>query len=569
MALDLTRLCSTLFGDPGRKPVVLEIDLDRGVLRSVPDNPLQALQAINAPTMGVLTRALRQAATDDRVKGLVLHIGSCPLSAAQVDELGLALSTFSQTRPTIAYAESFGELASGMLAYRLATACQEIWLQPSGSLVLGGAHLDLVLLRGGLEKLGVEPEFSWRKEYKTAAEQYAAREISDANRERMQRIADSVVDETVAVVAQRRRLSSDTVREAVDQGPIKPDQAVELGLVDKIGYRDEVYQTVRERWGEQTRLQYAGRYAGSLTSALVEKVGSHKDAVALVDVFGPIVTGRATPSSPLGGRAGSETVCDHLRQAQRDPQVKAVVLTVSSPGGSYTASDTIRREVLRTIQLGKPVVASMGDMAASGGYFVSMGADEIVANPSTLTGSIGVFAGKMVTQGLYDKLGLVREDVHSGALAGMFAGNRGFTEEQWRLLDAWLDDVYADFTRKAATDRGMELDELEPLARGRVWTGADAVQRRLVDHLGGRELAVERACALAGLNRDQVQLKPVPLVGVLERLRPAESSEQPGGLSSAASLDLATPEGLARRLGHLLGLETAGVLTMPYRLQIR
>lgn len=571
MAVDLTRLCNRLFGDPGRGPVVLEIDLDRGVLKSVPDSPLQALRAINTPTMAVLGRALRQAARDQRVRGLVLHLGTCPLSAAQVDELGLALHQFSQARPSVAYAESFGELTSAMMAYRLATACREVWLQPSGALVLGGTHLNLLLLRGGLEKLGLEPEFSWRKEYKTAAEQYAGREISEANREMMQRIADSVVEETVAVIAQRRRLDADLVRQVIDRGPIKATEAVDLGFVDRIGYRDEVYQAVRDAWGAGARLQYAGRYGGSLASTLVDRVGPHREVVAMVSVHGAIVTGRGAPGSPFGGRqVGSETVCDHLRQAQRDPQVRAVVLSVDSPGGSYIASDTIRREVLRTIQLGKPVVATMGDVAASGGYFVAMGADEIVATASTLTGSIGVLAGKIVSQGLYDKIGLIREDVHSGALAGMFAGNRGFTPQQWQLLDAWLDDVYADFTQKAATDRGMDVDDLEPLARGRVWTGADARQRRLVDHLGGLDLAVDRVCALAGLNRDRAQLRPVPLVGMLERLRPAESSEQPGGLEAATvGLDLATPEGLTRQLGRALGLEAAGVLTMPYQVTIR
>jgi protease-4 len=207
----------------------------------------------------------------------------------------------------------------------------------------------------------------------------------------------------------------------------------------------------------------------------------------------------------------------------------------------------------------------MGDVAASGGYFVAMAATEIVANPSTLTGSIGVLAGKIVNQGLYDKLGLVREDVQTGKLADMFTGNRGFSEEQWAILNAWLDEVYADFTGKAAADRGMALDVLEPLARGRVWTGADAKERRLVDHLGGREVAVERAAALAGVERDAVAVRPVPLLGLLERLRPAQSSEQLGGLSTGApSRGVA---GLLADISSALGVES-GVLTMPYRMRI-
>jgi protease-4 len=208
----------------------------------------------------------------------------------------------------------------------------------------------------------------------------------------------------------------------------------------------------------------------------------------------------------------------------------------------------------------------MGDVAASGGYFVAMAATEIVANPSTLTGSIGVLAGKIVNQGLYDKLGLVREDVQTGRLADMFTGNRQFSEEQWAILNAWLDEVYADFTGKAAADRGMALDVLEPLARGRVWTGSDAKERGLVDHLGGREVAVERAAALAGVGRDAVAVRPVPLLGLLERLRPAQSSEQLGGLSTGApSRGVA---GLLADISSALGVEQAGVLTMPYRLRI-
>jgi protease-4 len=312
-------------------------------------------------------------------------------------------------------------------------------------------------------------------------------------------------------------------------------------------------------------LQYASRYIGSIAARAMSRLAT-KPTVAVVSVRGGIVSGRPV-RSPLGGpQAGSEVVLEHLRHARMDDNVKAVVLAVDSPGGSYIASDTIRAGVLELKKAGKPVVATMGDVAASGGYFVAMGATEIVANPSTLTGSIGVFAGKIVNQGLYDKLGLIREDVQSGRLADMFAGNRGFTDDQWRILDTWLDQVYEDFTTKAAADRGLRVEELEPLARGRVWTGADAKERRLVDHLGGREVAIERACALADLDRDKVSVRPVPLLGLLERLQPAQSSERPGGLDAAA---IATdPLRFLSGLATELGLYPDGVLSMPYRLRI-
>jgi protease-4 len=322
---------------------------------------------------------------------------------------------------------------------------------------------------------------------------------------------------------------------------------------------------VKSTWGNDATLQYASRYIGSIAARAMSRLAT-KPTVAVVSVRGGIVSGRPV-RSPLGGpQAGSEIVLEHLRHARMDDNVKAVVLAVDSPGGSYIASDTIRAGVLELKKAGKPVVATMGDVAASGGYFVAMGANEIVANPSTLTGSIGVFAGKFVNQGLYDKIGLIREDVQSGRLADMFAGNRGFTDDQWKILDTWLDQVYEDFTTKAAADRGMAVEELEPLARGRVWTGSDAKERHLVDHLGGREVAVERACALARLDRDKVAVRPVPLLGLLERLQPAQSSERPGGLDAVGGGF--GPGRLLKAMAVELGLSEPGVLTMPYRLRI-
>lgn len=558
-------LVSSLFAKTSLGRVTLELDLDRGVLRATPENPLEALRAVNAPTVTSLTQTLRDATTDERVAGLVVHIGTCPLSAALVDEVGAAVRRFGEHKPTVAYAESFGELTSGMFAYRMATACRTIWLQPSGTVGLGGIHVDMLLLRGGFEKLGMDPEFSQRKEYKSAAETYSASQVSDANREMSGRLAASLVEETVAVVSERRGLSADAVRELVDRGPLTAEEARDLGLVDHLGYRDDVYDDVRSAWGNDATLQYAARYTGSFATRAMSRLAK-RPTVAVVTIHGGIVSGRPV-RTPLGGRqVGSEVVCDHLRQARLDDDVKAVVLAVESAGGSYIASDTIRAGVLELRKAGKPVVAVMGDVAASGGYFVTMGADEIVAAPSTLTGSIGVFAGKVVNQGLYDKLGLVREDVQEGRLADMFTGNRPFTDDQWAILDRWLDQVYEDFTTKAAADRRMPIEELEPLARGRVWTGADAKQRRLVDHLGGRDVAIERACALAHVDRDKIAVRPVPLLNLLERLQPAQSSEHPGGLDGAAvSTD---PRQLLAGVAAQLGLASSGVLSMPYTVRI-
>lgn len=560
----LTSLLSTRTNER----VILEIDLDRGVLQSVPENPLQAVRAINSPTMGVLVESLRKASADDRVAGLVVHIGSAPVSPTQVDELGRAIEEFGKHKPTVAYAESFGELGSGMFAYRLATSAKEIWVQPTGAVVLGGVHLEITLLRGALDKLGVEPDFEKRYEYKTAADQFQSHEVSEANREMMQRIADSIVDETVRVVAERRGIPAEQVRDAVDVGFIRAAEAVTRKLVDRTGYRDEVYAAVRSAWGAEATLQYAARYSGTITTRLVEQLTRHKQpTVAVVSIHGGIVTGRGAPASPLGGKqAGSETVTGHLRAAADDSDVVAVVLDIDSPGGSYIASDTIRQTILKVREAGKPVVASMGYVAASGGYFVAMPADEIVALETTLTGSIGVFAGKMITEGLLDKLGIVRAPINAGEFADFMSSHQPWTDAQRAVVNAWLDEVYEDFTNKAAVDRHLPVEQLRELAKGRVWTGSDAKERGLVDHLGGRELAIQRATALAKVDRDAVQVKAFPALGLLDRLRPAESSDAPAGMS--ATPRPLTPEGLLKSAALAAGISYNGVLSLPYAIRL-
>ena len=315
----ISNLLSSLLSKTGPGRVTLEIDLDRGVLRAAPENPLEAFRAINAPTINGLTTALREAVTDERVAGLVVHIGTCPLSASMVDEVGAAIRQFGEHKPTVAYAETFGELTSGMFAYRLATAASTIWLQPSGGVVLSGVHVDMVLLRGGLEKLGMDPQFSQRKEYKTAAESYSASAISDANREMSSRLAASLVEETVAIISERRGLTADAVREVLDRGPVAAEEARTLGLVDHLGYRDDVYSDVRSSWGNDATLQYASRYIGSIAARAMSRLAT-KPTVAVVSVRGGIVSGRPV-RSPLGGpQAGSEVVLEHLRHARHGRQ---------------------------------------------------------------------------------------------------------------------------------------------------------------------------------------------------------------------------------------------------------
>ena len=563
----LAKLSSLLRKSSVGDRVILELDLDYSVLSSAPANPLEALKLINAPTMRALRDGLHAAADDPGVAGLIVHVGTCPITAAQGCELADLIAGFGEHKPVWAYTESFGEFSNGLLPYTLAAHADQVWLQPSGELGLGGVRTQITLLRGVFDKVGLEPQFGQRKEFKTAADTYAAHEISPANAEMMQQIANSITHWAVDTIAQRRGRGTEQVWASVDAGALTAQQALEHGLIDRIGYRDEVYAEARRAWsGEDAGLRFVHRY-GKVSAAKELVQARLRPAVAMVEVRGAIVSGR--PQRQAGGQpiAASEVVCQHLRAAAEDDQIKAVVLRVDSPGGSYIASDAIRREVIRLRESGRPVVACMGDVAASGGYFVSMPADEIVAQPTTLTGSIGVLAGKFVTTEVKEKLGLVLSDVTAGAWASFMSPNSRFTDEQWAALDRRLDDIYADFTGKAAADRGLALNVLEPLAHGRVWTGVDAKQRALVDHLGGMGTAIDRACALAGLRREDVAVRPVSMLGFLKQFRPAESSESVGaGVSYAPNrLDLDT---LIASVAARLGLAATGVLSMPFTIEV-
>jgi protease-4 len=577
--MDVTTLFRTVRSQPDF-PLVIELDLARGVISQLPTHPVAAFKARHAASMRDIRDGLRRAAKDNDVAGLAVHVGRCPLTPDQCDEIGALIADFGKHKPTIAWTESFGELGNATLAYRLASFAQQIWLQPTGSLGLQGVQLGITLLRGGLEKLHVEPQFAQRKEYKTAADQFAATEITAANREMTQRIADSILEDTVRGVAQRRHLDPAAVRQAVDHAPLTAEDARQAGLVDKLGYRDEVYAALRDRFGrpdgaeQRISLQYAHRYARTRGGNRLEMLlNRRKPAVGVIGVHGAITYG-PSQVGPAGTTAGSDTICAHLREAGRDDSVKAVVVRIDSPGGSYIASDAIRREVKQLRATGTPVIASMGMYAASGGYFAAMGCDAIVANPTTLTGSIGVVAGKFVTAALVDRIGLIREDVLAGANAGLLSSQTPFDQSQWDALNTWLDEVYADFTSKAADDRGLSLDELEPMARGRVWTGSDAHARGLVDELGGMGTALDLAAERAGLDPERLTVRGVPSLPWLEQIRPAESSESRSieaaiGTPSLQRFLTGGPEDRLLALAELAGLELpGGILSLPWRFRI-
>lgn len=563
--MPLQRILSKLTGE---SPVVLELDLARGLIEHRPDNPLQALQSLNATTMQTLREKLHSAAKDDNVRGLILHAvdGGQPLSV--MEEVGELIEEFGRSKPTIAWAESFGEMSASLPSYLLATAAHQVWLQPTGEMFIPGAELQITLFKGLMNKVGITPQFGQRHEYKTAADQYMADEITEANREMTQRIAQSVVEECVAVIARRRDLTEEQVWDAVNDGYLPAERAKELGFVDHLGYRDQVYDAALAEWeSESKQLRYLTHYKDPLDIPMI--LGrAQAPKVAQVTLRGSIATGRGLPGGPFGQAAGSDVVDEQLRQALRDDKVKAVVFSINSPGGSAVASDFIRRSVLRVKEAGKPVVAQMGTVAASGGYYSAVGCTEIVAHASTLTGSIGVVAGKVVTQGLYEKLDLTREPVRVGRNAGVMSSITEFTEADWATMNEILDRIYNNFVTFAADDRGMDFDQLEALARGRVWTGADALRHDLIDHIGGWRLALERACELADLDVDRVNVERMGHPGLLERFMPAQSSESRAGEGVGVNLSVPDVEQLIARGARFLGLPYDGALSLPHRLDI-
>jgi len=525
-----------------------------------PPSPLR-VRGRQVPVLRGLVDALTAAARDTHVVGLVAHIGQRPIGLAHSSELRDAVLRFRASgKPAVAWTETFGEMSAANVGYHLATAFEEIWLQPTGDLCLTGVVARAVFVRDALDRLGVDPQFGQRHEYKTAADTFLRSGMSDAGREMARRLAESATETIVADVAAARHLEQQAVQEVIERAPLTANEARDARLVDRLGYRDEVYASLRSRLG-RVELRYVDRYGRRQERRIALWRGAlwrNRPVVALVRASGPILLGRGG-AFPLASSVGSETLGATLRAAGRDPSVQAVVLRVDSPGGSYVASDAIRREVLELRGSGTPVIASMASVAASGGYYIAMPCDAVVAEAGTLTGSIGVVAGKQVIRGALGRAGIGVDAEVVGRHAEMFSTQRPFTDDEWQRLEEWLDRVYADFTEKASSDRGMTVERVEQLARGRVWTGADAVANGLVDRIGGLEDAIELACRSAGVRRDEVEVKAVPHLSLRQRLQRPDSSEHPAAGRAALGDHPLLPTALGA-----LGLPPfTGVLSLP------
>jgi protease-4 len=541
-----------LFGRTPQLPeqMIVTLDLREDLPEMHGGDPLGALGVAQPPTLIEITMGLERAARDPRVQGLVARLDGEGPGLAQAQELRAALARFrAQGKFAHAHADSFGEFGPGTVGYYLATAFDEIHLQPLGGLGLTGIVIETPLLRELLDKLGIEPSGAKRGAYKNAADIFTDSSLSPEHRESLESLASSIDQQIRTGIAEGRGMTITEVGRLIDQGPYMAEEARAAGLIDRLSYWPEMIEQAKSRAGASSEPVSLAVYVQS-----VEAVADDAPMIALVQGVGQIQRGDSDHGPVAGWLMGADTVAQALADAIDDPDVVAILFRIDSGGGSAVASETIGREVRRAVAEGKPVIVSMAAAAASGGYWIAMDASRIVAEPATLTGSIGVFAGKPVLSEFWDEIGVNWGQVARGANATMWSNLVGYDGHGRARLDAFLDQVYAAFTAGVARGRELSRDEVLEIAQGRVWTGQQAKELGLVDELGGFTRALALAKEQAGIAPDQpVELRPFP--------RPREFWQQ--------ALDLlADPPGLIDSVLPWLQLLQPGILSAP-RIVIR
>jgi protease-4 len=527
----------------------LSLDLS-GSPAEEPPSGFSDLFESRAPSLRALVESIDRAARDSRVRGLLLRVGTLDVGWARVQELRDALVRFRRTGKP-----SWAHLAQGgNQEYYLATGCAKIAASPTAILDISGLAAEVTFFRGTLDKLGIQAQFEGIGRYKNAPNQFTKKGFTPPHREQMESLMDSMFAQYVAGVAEGRGRGEDEVRALIDEGPFDAATAQARGLVDEILYRDEV----EARLGNIEPVGPA-RYVRAARGLGFDR----RPRLAVVYAVGEIVPGESATSPLMGSEsAGADTIARGLRQAAADDTVRAIVLRIDSPGGSGTAADAVWREVERARE-SKPVIVSMGDAAASGGYYIAMDGDVIVAEPATITGSIGVFSGKFSLRGLYEKVGLTQETVRRGRHATLFSSYAPWTDEERQKVRELNEAFYETFVAKAAQGRKKTPEEIEAVAQGRVWTGAQALEKGLVDRLGGLDTAIEAAREKAGLRPGaDVQLVVMPerrgLLDMLLRRREEDVTVRALGREGAAAL---------RRVTALA--ESGPLARLPFDLRIR
>ena len=475
--------------------VVLSLDLNTEFSDQAPTSGLAAFS--ETPGFIDLLTKLKAAETDKSVKGLYLRGASVAVGSSRAEELREAILSFRNSgKFVIAHTQgTFG--ATGPSALRSITPADEIWIQPGAEIFAAGVTFETEFLKGLFDKIGVSPEIYPFYEYKNAPNTYNETGYTEPHREAMTQLAESLWSASLDDIAADRGLSVDEVKSALESGPKTAEQAIELKLIDKEGYPEEAEDAAKDRAGKDAELLDLASYTPPAPPAKAPEI-------AVVGGEGAIVTGSADSGSPFSSSKtfASDTVARAILDAGDNDKIKAIVFRVDSPGGSPTASDQVWNAIERVQAKGKPVIVSMGSLAASGGYYVSAGADYIIANRSTITGSIGIFGGKFALAGGFNKIGVTFDTVSVGGEFADAYGMEKFTQGQEAEVKASLKRGYDRFVGIVADGRHMTYDQVHEIARGHVWSGEDALQRGLVDQIGTFTDAIEKAKELGGIDAD-------------------------------------------------------------------
>jgi len=516
--------------EPAPRNTVLELDLRAGVTDQAPNNPFAIFGGSGLSTLQIVD-TLAQAGEDDRVKVLLIRLPEAGITPAAADEIRQAIRRFRASgKVVLAHSQGFQPVGATVSSYMIGASASELWMQNTAAFQLVGYSADSIFLGRALGRYGVNAEFEQRYEYKNAVNEFTESDFTPAHREAMTAWMTSIYTSALANAAQDRKTTPAALRAAIEAGPHSSAQALQRRLIDKIGQVEEAEAEARRRAGRGAAIMEFADYASSKGP----REGSGRSAIAIVGGEGAIMTGTGGSADPFGGGSSilSDDLAEALYAAIEDDSVKAIVFRVSSPGGSPEASEQILAAVRAAKAAGKPVVVSMGDYAASGGYWISSEANWIVAQPSTLTGSIGVYGGKFV---LADALGRFGVDMRSlsvgGDYADAFSPAQTFSPTQRAAYAAQIDRTYEEFIARVAAGRRLPPARVREIARGRVWTGAQAREIGLVDQLGGLEEAIAKARELARIPAaDPVRFKRYP-----EASSPFEALSQAFGVSGEAA----------------------------------
>ena len=482
----------------------LVLSLDRPVQETPPDPIATELFKAKIYSVYDINLALLKAAKDERIKSAFLNVSFPQMGFAKMQEIRSYIEEFKKSKkPVVAYFE-----VAGNGGYYLASCADKVYAPPSSDLMLSGLLSETPFLRGTLDKLRIEPQLYHIGDYKSYSDIFMRKEMSDAHREANNALLDSIFGQFVKGIAAGRKLDEESVKAAVDRGMLWGAELKERKLVDDLFYMDQVEAELKkingnkEAWNTVDIADYAKDHR-------VDPYADAKSALGLVLASGGIVSGdEDSPNSRDSIVSGA--VVKLLKKVEKDKDIKAVVFRVDSPGGSAIASDMIWRQV-QLVRKVKPVVVSMSDVAASGGYWVSMGSDGIVAQPATITGSIGVVSGKFVMKGMMDWIELNQDVMKRGANADMWSGYSRFSPEQEQIIVSQMEQIYGQFVDKVAEGRKKTPDEIRAIAQGRVWTGEHAIQNGLVDQLGGMRDAFALAKEKAKISKGEaVRIKVYP-----------------------------------------------------------